>query len=39
MEDPSFCEDSGWGDEEANVVCQSKKKTTYGLGGKPITFC
>ena len=30
---PIFCEDSGWGDEEANVVCKSKMNTTYGLGG------
>ena len=31
---PIFCEDSGWGDEEANVVCKSKiDNTTYGLGG------
>jgi hypothetical protein len=29
---PIFCEDSGWGDEEANVVCKSKINTTYGLG-------
>ncbi|CAI8047096.1 Neurotrypsin, partial [Geodia barretti] len=29
---PIFCEDSGWGDEEANVVCKSKMNTTYGLG-------
>ena len=33
-EDPLFCEDSGWGDEEANVVCKSEKNTAYGLGGK-----
>ena len=31
---PIFCEDSDWGDEEANVVCKSKEKTAYGLGGR-----
>ena len=32
-----ICEDSGWGDEEANVVCKSEMNTAYGLGSKAIT--
>ena len=32
-----ICEGSGWGDEEANVVCRSEMNTAYGLGGKAIT--
>ena len=36
-ESPIFCEDSGWGDEEATVVCKSKINTNYGLGGKPCS--
>ena len=29
-----FCENSGWGDEEASVVCRSEKNSTYGIGGE-----
>ena len=32
-----ICEGSGWGDEEANVVCRSEMNTAYGLGSKAIT--
>ena len=35
---PIFCEGSGWGDEEANVVCKSKMNTTYGLGGNFYSY-
>ena len=29
-----FCENSGWGDEEASVVCRSETYSTYGIGGE-----
>ena len=29
-----FCGNSGWGDEEASVVCRSERNTRYGIGGK-----
>ena len=32
-----FCENSGWGDEEASVVCRSERNSTYGIGGKYLT--
>ena len=32
-----ICEGSGWGDEEATVVCRSEMNTVYGLAGKAIT--
>ena len=32
-----ICGGSGWGDEEATVVCRSEMNTAYGLGGKAIT--
>ncbi|CAI8034438.1 hypothetical protein GBAR_LOCUS19387, partial [Geodia barretti] len=28
-----FCEDSGWGDEEATVVCRDQLHSHYGIGG------
>ena len=28
-----FCEDSGWGDEEATVVCRDQLYSLYGIGG------
>ena len=31
-----FCENSGWGDEEASVVCRSKRNMRYGIGGKSV---
>ena len=31
-----FCENSGWGDEEASVVCRSERNTRYGTGRKSI---
>ena len=31
-----FCENSGWGDEEASVVCRSERISTYGIGGTYI---
>ena len=35
-----FCEDSGWGDEEAAVVCRIESNTLYGIGSKslPVTY-
>ena len=30
-----FCEDSGWGDEEATVVCR-EMYSKYGFGGKQV---
>ena len=30
---PVICGNSGWGDEEATVVCRSEKSSGYGLGG------
>ena len=35
-----FCGDSGWGDEEAAVVCGKERDTLYGIGSKslPVTY-
>ena len=30
---PPFCENSGWGDEEASVACRMKN-SMYGIGSK-----
>ena len=29
-----FCGNSGWGDEEASVVCRSERNMRYGIGRK-----
>lgn len=31
-----FCGGSGWGDEEATVVCRSLMWSQYGIGGGPM---
>ena len=31
-----FCGDSGWGDEEAAVVCGIESDTLYGIGSKSL---
>ena len=31
-----FCGDSGWGDEEAAVVCGIESNTLYGIGRKSL---
>lgn len=33
-ESHTFCENSGWGDEAASVVCRSELYSRYGIGGK-----
>ena len=32
-----FCGGSGWGDEEASVVCRSETNSKYGIGGEPMS--
>ena len=32
-----FCGGSGWGDEEATVVCRNKEESLFGLGGEFTT--
>ena len=32
----AFCEDSGWGDGEATVVCRNEMYSKYGFGGKQV---
>ena len=29
-----FCGNSGWGDEEASVVCRNERNSRYGIGGE-----
>lgn len=31
-----FCEGSGWGDEEASVVCRNRNNSKHGFGGKQV---
>ena len=33
-----FCGGSGWGDEEATVVCRNKEGSLFGLGGEFTSY-